>query len=389
MAALKRLVACAAVIAGVAGCTGTGTTTPKVSGGKLTIYASVPSGAASGQYADVVAAERLAFSGAANSLGRFHLQLRVIRGSASDNARTAIQDSTAIAYIGELKPGASADSVGITNAQDVLQVSATDTALELTRATPAVAGAPDDYYESLKTYGRTFARVVPTSGSEARAQVSEMRVLGVHKLYVADDGSPYGSAIAYVVKHDVSSPMSAVQGPPAASRVTAANADAVFFGSSSASSAAALFNAIASSAPRTKLLAPSALYDDGFVGRLSPAARRELYVSSPGFLNRDLPAAARGQYLQRFQATYHHHPAPQAIFGYEAVAAVLAALHRAGSAVNQRATVVRDFMVLHRGSSVLGSYSIDRYGDPTTAPFVFARVRGAALQPYRFEQASG
>jgi hypothetical protein len=38
---------------------------------------------------------------------------------------------------------------------------------------------------------------------------------------------------------------------------------------------------------------------------------------------------------------------------------------------------------------VLGSYSIDRYGGPTIAPFVFARVRGTALQPYRFEQATG
>jgi hypothetical protein len=68
---------------------------------------------------------------------------------------------------------------------------------------------------------------------------------------------------------------------------------------------------------------------------------------------------------------------------------VLAALDNAGSAANQRSTVVRHFMNLHRPDSVLGSYSIDRYGGPTIAPFVFARVRGTALQPYRFEQASG
>ena len=38
--------------------------------------------------------------------------------------------------------------------------------------------------------GRTDQRV------EAKAQVQEMRALGVTKLYVADDGSPYGEAIA-------------------------------------------------------------------------------------------------------------------------------------------------------------------------------------------------
>ena len=68
---------------------------------------------------------------------------------------------------------------------------------------------------------------------------------------------------------------------------------------------------------------------------------------------------------------------------------MLAALDKAGSSANQRSTVLRDFMNLDRSSSVLGSYSINRYGGPTIAPFVIARVRGTALQPYRFEQATG
>ncbi len=176
MRTLKRLVTCAAVAAGaiafggVGGCAGSGATTPKASGANLTIYLSDPSGSTA-QYVDVVNAERLAFAHASHTVGRFGVHLQVVGRSPSANARTAIQDSSAIAYLGEVSPGASADSVGITNADDVLQVSPTDTALELTRSTPAVKGAPGDYYESLKSYGRTFARVVPTSGAEARAQV--------------------------------------------------------------------------------------------------------------------------------------------------------------------------------------------------------------------------
>jgi ABC-type branched-subunit amino acid transport system substrate-binding protein len=102
-----------------------------------------------------------------------------------------------------------------------------------------------------------------------------------------------------------------------------------------------------------------------------------------------LTPTAKSDFVAPFLAAYHHQPSPQAIFGYEAVSAVLAALDKAGSSANERSTVVRDFMNLHRSSSVLGSYSIDRYGGPTIAPFVFARVRGTALQPYRFEQADG
>ena len=84
-----------------------------------------------------------------------------------------LEDKSAIAYLGELVPHSSFASLGITNALDMLQVTPTDTALELTQATPAVSGAPDIYYQSRSTYGQTFARVVPTSGREAKAQVEE------------------------------------------------------------------------------------------------------------------------------------------------------------------------------------------------------------------------
>ena len=49
----------------------------------------------------------------------------------------------------------------------------TDTALALTQTSSAVANSPTLYYESLKTYGRTFARVVPSGKLEAKALVAE------------------------------------------------------------------------------------------------------------------------------------------------------------------------------------------------------------------------
>jgi hypothetical protein len=88
-------------------------------------------------------------------------------------------------------------------------------------------------------------------------------------------------------------------------------------------------------------------------------------------------------------ARYHHQPVPEAIFGYAAVSAVMAVLRQAGSAADQRATVVRDFMRFRSGSSVLGSYSIDNFGNPTIAPFVFARAQGSTLTPFRAVQVPG
>ncbi len=72
----------------------------------------------------------------------------------SDNARAAIIDSSSIAYLGEVAPGTSDQTVGITNALALLQVSPTDNALELSAHTPAVSGSPHSYYEQWGTYGQ-------------------------------------------------------------------------------------------------------------------------------------------------------------------------------------------------------------------------------------------
>ena len=56
---------------------------------------------------------------------------RALPEAVRQRARLAIIDSSTIAYLGEIAPGAPTQTVGITNALDVLQVSPTDNALEL------------------------------------------------------------------------------------------------------------------------------------------------------------------------------------------------------------------------------------------------------------------
>ena len=165
----------------------------------------------------MLAAEQLAFQQAGPKLGSFTLRfIKLAAAKASDNARSAIEDTSSIAYLGELDPGLSADSLGITNAQDLLQVTPTDTAAALTQVNAAVPDSPNRYYESLGNYGRTFARVVPTTSPEAKAQVQEMQALHVSKLYVASDGSQYGRAIAQAVRTDA--PASSITVAPSSVR---------------------------------------------------------------------------------------------------------------------------------------------------------------------------
>lgn len=356
------------------------------SGTQLTIYAAAPAGSPASP--DILDAERLAFQQfqqqtGGGKVGKFTIKLATADASKiSDNARTAIENSTAIAYLGELTPGASEDSVGITNSQDLLQVSPADTALELTRPTAAVAGAPKNYYESEGTYGYTFARVVPNSAQEARAQIAEMSTLGVRKLYVTDDGSAYGAAIALAVKQNAGSTITVVQGPPDASKFQASGADALFFGATadSAPAVARLFQSVTQANAAVKLFASSALDTSAFASSLA-AAKVNLYVSAPGFLPKELTPSGR-QFTTAFSAAYGHVPALGAIFGYEAMDAVLAVLREAGNSANDRSTVVDDFFKIKNRQSVLGTYSINSAGDTSLAPFVFSRLRNGTLVPF-------
>jgi branched-chain amino acid transport system substrate-binding protein len=379
-AGLGLRVACvgafAALTAGAGSCTaGSGSSSVTATGQTLTIYASAPSGGGAVAQ-DLVAAERLAFQQKQSEVTAVKIRFSVLTGAKpSDNARTAIQDLSTIAYIGELSPGASADSLGITNAQDVPQVSPADTAIEITQGTTAVPGAPNDYYEALKSYGRTFVRVVPNAAQEARAQVQEMASLGVRRLYVTGDGSAYGSAITLAVKQ--AAPSKSIALVPSQS-----GADGAFYGTTSAQTAGREFDSLSQSNPQLKLFGPSPL-----AGGVATTARN-VYVSTPGFLAKELPAAGR-TFVSQFESQYGHTPMPAAIFGYEAVAAVLDVLREAGPSAKNRATVVSDLFAIRNRDSVLGTYSINSSGDTTIAPFVFGRIRGGRFSAFRFVQAQG
>ena len=369
----------------IAGCAAAGSSSITASGKSLTVYLSAPTGAAANPEAqDVLAAEQLAFAQKQNEVGGFQLKLVTLRGAKlSDHARAAINDTHAIAYIGELTPGDSTDSVGITNAEDLLQVSPTDTALELTQSTPAVSGAPGRYYESLKTYGRTFARVVPNTVQEAAALAQEMTSLGVKRLYVTDDGSSYGKAVAQAVRG---------RAPSAAITVAsnATDADAAFIGAADAGFAARTFTRLAAANPALKLFGPSALEGPALTSALSAApAKLNLVISSPGFLARDLNPTGQS-FVSGFTAAYGHAPARQAIFGYEAVAALLDVLHQAGTQANNRATVVKNFFAIRNRASALGTYSINpATGDTSLNAFVFSRLRAGVLVPFKSTPAAG
>jgi branched-chain amino acid transport system substrate-binding protein len=200
-----------------------------------------------------------------------------------------------------------------------------------------------------------------------------MQSLGVSRIALRSDGSDYGKALALAVRDAAGSGVSVTS--------SAAGAGAVLFAGSSASQAAKSFDQAVAGNPAVKLFAPSALAVQSFVSTLTPAAQRALYVTEPGFY-KDLTAAGQ-KFQSDFRTAYGHAPAPQAIFGYEAMASVLAVLREAGSAANNRSTVVRDYFALKNRESVLGTYSINANGDTSLDVFAAARVQRGRLVPFK------
>jgi ABC-type branched-subunit amino acid transport system substrate-binding protein len=358
----------------LAGCSTQATSAVTVSGKTLTIYYSRPPAGAGGQQAsDVVEAEQLAARQAGGAAGKFTLRFVGLDGAElSANARTAVQNQSAIAYVGEVQPGTSQQSVPITNELGLLEVSPTDTGMYLTQATPAVSASPGTFYPSSSSFHKTFARVVPTTAHEATALISVMHSLGLTKLFVASDGSDYGASIALEIRDDAAAGGLSVV-------ASATGADAIFYGAAAGQTATRALDQFATADPSARLFAPSGVYDDSFVAGLSPAAQRNLYVSSPGFMPDGLSALGR-QFESDFKAAYGHAPAPEAVFGYEAVSALVSVLDGLGSQAASRADVVSAYRSLRDRRSVLGEYSIVG-GDTTIAPFIVARPQGGRLVP--------
>jgi branched-chain amino acid transport system substrate-binding protein len=366
--------ACLAAVA-LAGCStnSSNNTAVIVKGNTLTIYATQPPGADTTVDTDVLDAEKLALRQAGSKSGKFTLRLRVLHGATvSADARTAISDNTAIAYLGELPPGTSGASVQITNQLGLLQISPTDTAVYLTQPTPAVPDSPTHWYPDHGNFGLTFTRMVPNSAKEARAIVAEMKTLALTKLYVASDSSSYGKSVALEIRQDAPSGGLSLTS-------SAAGADAVFYAGGPDQAATKSIDAAAAASPTAKLFVPSAFYDNSWVAGLSAAAQKRLYVFSPGFM----PGAYQGTgatFVSAFKQAFGHQPQPQAVFGYAAVQALLAGLKKAGGNADSRADVTVDVLGLKNQSSALGTYSLDG-GDTNIAPFIFARPVAGKLVP--------
>jgi branched-chain amino acid transport system substrate-binding protein len=398
------LVALAAVSLGAVGCGGVAVSdVAEATGGQLTIYASEPLQGPSAAISDqIVDGEKLALSDAGGRAGAFRIGFASLDDAspATDewnpdvtetDAKTAAQDPSTIAYLGDLDSAATAISLPLINAAGILQISpASSPYVGLTSSFDAGQDEPGRFYPSGK---RTFVRLQPGDIAQAQAQIQLMRSLGVHRLYVLDDQDPFEVPLAEIVAGDAERAGITVLGHDSLSTVAGAvfagevekivhsHAQAVFLAGREGKGTAALWQDLYNADPQMLLLGSSSMVGEPFASEIGAAAANT-YLTTPVLATRLYPPSAQ-RVLGEYRRAFGEEGGPYALYGYEAMRVVLDAIRSAGARGNDRQTVIDRVFAMKDRNSVLGRYSIEADGETTLSGYGVDRVSDGRPVFYR------
>jgi branched-chain amino acid transport system substrate-binding protein len=385
--------AVAAIVGG--GCAGGGAaTSDDATGGVLAVYSSLPLQGPSGPISEqIVGGEKLALAQAGGRAGRFRVGFdslddsnpttgRWSPGETASDAKTAADDTSTIAYLGDYESAATAISLPLMNSAGIAQVSPASPYIGLTSSLDAGQDEPERFY---LTGRRNFLRLAPSDQVQAQAEVAVLRALGIHQLYVLDDTEdafsvPLAELVAsdaeadgiHVVAHEGVALVTGGSYKGEAEKIGGSGAEAVFYSGTGSGGAATLFNQLHAASPQLKLLASSSAMLDTFTSELG-AAGPSTYIPTPIVPTTMYPPAGR-RVLQEYGRVFHTPGTGYALVGYEAMNLVLAAIRAAGAHGNDRRVVAQLLLKARTRNAVLGPYSIEASGETTLARFAVDRV---------------
>jgi len=305
----------------------------------------------------------------------------------SANAKKAVQDDSAVAYLGTYNSGAAAISIPILNEAGLAMLSPGNTAVGLTSDAPGAdtgIGEPGIYYPNGE---RNYARIVPKDTVQGAAIAGVMDEDGCTKVGVLNDNEVFGKGLAANVV-DAGSQYDykfidggAVDTKAANFRATAADfvgegVDCFVFGGITASNAVQLYKDMAAAMPGAKLYGPDGVADTDFAGGLPDdvAARTKVTVATLSDKDYGKEGAT---FFKDYQAKYGD-AGPYAIYGYEAGKLILDVLKRADDPTD-RASVLKALFDTKDRNSILGKYSIDKDGDTTLTDYGVYDIKNGDL----------
>ena len=358
--------------------------------GALTVYSSLPrQGVLARRAAAVAAGQRLALADARRRAGSRTVRLVELDSAGGEdgpwdpdaieeNANRAVDDDGAVAYLGELDLGGSAVSVPVTNADGLLQVTPGDGLPSLTQPDPGGGGeSPVRYYPEGT---RNLVRLVPHAGLEVQLLVAWARERGARSaVIVRDDGVLGREQANWALELAERAKL-----PAEAERFAAGRDD--YEG---------LARDVAERRPGAVLLAAQAGRDtDLAVAALRRALPGVPLLAAGGvsadppdgvdFVDahlpeREYPGGAQ-RILRRLERAGGADVGVAALYGYESMRLVLAAVERARAAPGDREAVLRAALGPRRVDGPLGPYSLTPGGDVTSAAFGTYRAAGGRVR---------
>lgn len=390
----------------VSGCGGvSGAVTDQ--GDQLTVYSSLPLTGASAQVSQqLVGGEKLALRDWGGRVGRFQISYDSLNdaspttgqwdpGITAGNAKTAADDPSTIAYLGDYNSAATAISLPLMNAADILQVSSGSPYGGLTSSSYAGQDEPERFYP---TGRRSFARLEPGDQTQARAQVALMRQLGVSRLYVIDDQDPFLVPLAqmvvaeaqhagiYVPAHDSIDTTATTSFAGEVAKVRESGAQAVFFAGGTTAETVDLWQQLHAADPRLWLLGPSTMVNAGFAAAIGSGAGARTLLTTPVLPVGDYPPLAR-PILAAYARQFHEQPTAYALYGYAAMSATLRAIARARAHGNDRQAVIDALFAAGPRNTVIGRYAIEPDGETTLSTYGVDRIMGG--EPVFWRQIDG
>jgi branched-chain amino acid transport system substrate-binding protein len=385
------------------GCGGVGSAdVSEAMGSQLTVYSSLPlQGPAAEDSEQLVDGEKLALADAGGRAGDFkvgYVSLDDANPSsgqwspdvAATDAKTAADDTSTIAYLGDYDSGATAVSLPLINAAGIVQISPASPYVGLTSSLDAGQDEPERFYP---TGRRTFARLQPGDPVQAAVQAKLMGLLGVQRVYVLDDQDPFempladlvaqdaGRAGIRVLAHDSLNMLPSAVFTGEVERIVASHAQAVFLAGEAGAGAAKLWRELHNADPQLLLLGCSALLSESFTAHLGTAAANT-YLTTPTLPARQYPALAQ-RVLSDYRSTFGGEGGAEALYGYEAMTLVLNAIRAGGARGNDRQQVIDRVLATRNRRSVIGDYSIEADGESTISRYGVDRMSGKRPVFYR------
>jgi branched-chain amino acid transport system substrate-binding protein len=372
-----------------------------VSGGKLTIYSTLPlQGASSQQTTAINNGAKLAIKQRGGKVGDFTITYRPLddslastgaadEGKEAQNARTAVRDKTTIAVLGAYNSGMTKVSLPITNKAGILQVSPANTYVGLTTDDPgSEKGEPDKYYPA-KT--RTFARVVPRDTIQAAALVTAMKQDGCRSFITYNSKTTYSAGLGRNLELEAEKQGLKILGnegvdikaPNYRSLLSDVQADCVSTSMEIENNGIQLLKDAATALPDAKLYGSDAivLNDTADPKKGLPAAVAARFKGTIATLDPDSFPPEGKKFFADYSTSYKvERPDPYAIYGYEAMDLILDSIEAVGDKGGDRQAVIDQVLKNTKGrESVLGTYDIDENGDTTLTDYGLYKIANGNL----------